>query len=176
MLRAADAEDAHRTLAFFLAVAAETDQIATQPDEYGDDPQREVERIREHADDPCKLWLVAEHDAQIVATLRFRAESRRRLAHAGTFGVVVGSAWRGDGIGRAMIERLLEWASEHPAIEKVCLAVFSSNPLAIGLYERLGFVAEGRRMAQCKLGRGRYVDEIMMGRWVKPPPFGADVR
>ena len=37
----------------------------------------------------------------------------------------------------------------------------------IRLYRRLGFVEEGRRAEEIKIGPNRYVDEVLMGRFVK---------
>ena len=63
---------------------------------------------------------------------------------------------------------LLEWALEHPTIEKVCLSVFVSNAPGLALYRKMGFLEEGRRRDQAKLTPDRYVDEILMGLRVKP--------
>ncbi len=78
----------------------------------------------------------------------------------------VGREHRGQGIGTALLETLLEWARESPIIEKVGLSVLSKNRRAIGLYEKLGFVAEGRRSREVKLAPGEYLDDISMCRFV----------
>ena len=65
-----------------------------------------------------------------------------------------------------MLETLLEWAEASPLIEKVGLSVFATNADAIRLYRWLGFVEEGRRAKEIKLGPNRYVDEVLMGRFV----------
>ena len=75
--------------------------------------------------------------------------------------------WRGRGVGAALLEALLEWAAASPIIERVCLEVFATNDRAIRLYEKLGFVEEGRRQRDIKLGPGRYVDTVAMYRFVK---------
>ena len=50
---------------------------------------------------------------------------------------------------------------------RVELEVFSDNPRAIHLYEKMGFALEGcRRMAVVK--NGRYVDEYVMSRTRRP--------
>ena len=42
-----------------------------------------------------------------------------------------------------LMERLLEWATCNPLIEKVCLEEFTTNSNGIRLYRKLGFVEEG---------------------------------
>ena len=47
-------------------------------------------------------------------------------------------------------------------IEKVFLNVFSTNKRAIKLYEKLGFVEEGRHLKAIKQLTGEYIDLIQM--------------
>lgn len=61
----------------------------------------------------------------------------------------------------------IEWASAHPVIEKIGLGVFSNNAGAINLYKKLGFVEEGRRVREIKIGTDDYVDSILMYKLVK---------
>ena len=139
-----------------------------QPDEFPSTEEQERQWIQEHLDHPGKLALVAEVAGAIVGSLSFENGPFHRTSHCGVFGVSVRKDWRGKGIGTAMLKTLLEWAEASPLIEKVGLSVFSTNTDAIRLYTRLGFVEEGRRPKQIKLGPGQYVDEVLMGRFVKP--------
>jgi len=57
----------------------------------------------------------------------------------------VDPAFRGRGVGRALVERVFEWAREHGAT-RVDLWVTETNEPAIRLYESCGFVrGEGRQ-------------------------------
>jgi RimJ/RimL family protein N-acetyltransferase len=49
----------------------------------------------------------------------------------------------------------------------VCLDVFAVNEPAIGLYKKLGFIEEGRRIRDIQRGADDYVDTVMMYRFVK---------
>jgi len=98
--------------------------------------------------------------------LSFENGPHRRIAHRGTCGFSVAKQWRGKGIGTTLLQTLIEWAGANPLIEKVGLAVFANNEQAIRLYRKLGFVEEGRRPREMKLGPGQYVDDIMMYRFV----------
>ena len=81
-------------------------------------------------------------------------------------GIAVVKNWRGRGVGTALLQTLLEWAQASPAIEKVCLDVVVSNDAAIRLYQKLGFVEEGRRQRDIKRGPEDYVDTVTMYRFV----------
>ena len=81
----------------------------------------------------------------------------------------VDAAYRGVGVGGALLEAAAAWAAEHRYL-KVVLSAFPHNTRAIAFYERHGFTLEGRRALQfCRAGR--YFDELLMGR-----PVGSPVR
>ncbi len=65
--------------------------------------------------------------------------------------LVVGEAWRGQGIGTAIVQRLLEIAREQ-GMGEVEIGAASSNPRAAALYQRLGF--EEKRRLLLELGNG----------------------
>lgn len=167
-IRCAQPDEAASLLAYIRSVAQETRFFVIQPDEFPSAEDQERQWIQEHLDHPGKLALVAEVAGEIAGSLSFENGPCKRTCHTGTFGVSVRQDWRSKGIGTAMVEILLEWAEASPLIEKVGLGVFSSNLDAIRLYRRLGFVEEGRRAKAIKFGPGDYVDEVLMGRFVKP--------
>jgi RimJ/RimL family protein N-acetyltransferase len=61
---------------------------------------------------------------------------------------------------------LLQWAEDNSLIEKVSLAVFSTNANAIKLYKKLGFKQEGRCPRDMIIG-GKYADSILMYKFTK---------
>ncbi len=166
LVRTAEPDEAAAVLEFALAIAEEDAFSITQPDEFDVTEEEERHWIEQHMDDPGQIALVAEISDQIVGLLFFENGVRRRLAHRGMFYMSVGREHRSQGIGTALLETLLEWACESPIIEKVGLSVLSKNRRAIGLYEKLGFVAEGRRSREVKLAPGEYLDDISMCRFV----------
>jgi RimJ/RimL family protein N-acetyltransferase len=133
------------------------------------DMTEEKERawIADHRAKPGWIALVPEIDGRVVGILDFQNGSRRRIEHRGTLGMSVLAEWRGRGVGDALMTTLLDWARESPLIDKVCLAVFVDNAPAIALYRKHGFVEEGRRIREIKLGAGAYSDDFIMYRLVK---------
>jgi RimJ/RimL family protein N-acetyltransferase len=69
-------------------------------------------------------------------------------------------AYRGQGIGRRLLERTLD-AARAGGLSRVELTVREDNPAAIALYERAGFAAEGVQRNAFKVD-GRYHNLIMM--------------
>lgn len=142
-----------------------------EPGEAHRTEQEDRQRIERFVREPGWLmltaWTANRHE-ELVGELSFRAGERRKLAHHGSFGLSVHAAWRGRGVGSAMIHALLAWAAAHRQIEKVTLGVFETNTDARRLYERLGFVEESRALRYFKIGPGRYVDDVQMAIYVKP--------
>lgn len=60
--------------------------------------------------------------------------------------VAVFPSWRGRGVGKALINAVTSMAEEN-ALSFVSLEVRQSNAAAIALYEKTGFVTEGKRKA-----------------------------
>jgi putative acetyltransferase len=73
---------------------------------------------------------------------------------------MVASSHRRLGIGRALLDRAVEWA-EDVGVEKLELHVFPHNEPAIRLYEQFGFEREGLRRAHYRRGR-ELVDAVLM--------------
>ena len=87
------------------------------------------------------------------------------FTHVGILGTGLLSEYRNQGIGSKLIEKAMEHAVKKNGIEKVELEVFESNINAIRLYEKFGFVYEGKRIKSRKLD-GVYDNVVMMGKEV----------
>ncbi|MGA2034976.1 MAG: GNAT family protein [Thermoguttaceae bacterium] len=166
-IRTAQPEDAAAMLAYIRAVAGETEFFVLQPDEFPETKARERNWIQDHLDHPGQIVLLAEATGSIIGNVSFENGPHRRIAHRGSLGIAVVKERRGQRVGTALLESLLEWATANPLIEKICLEVFATNKTAIRLYTKLGFVEEGLRLKDIKRGPGQYVDTLAMGRFVK---------
>jgi L-phenylalanine/L-methionine N-acetyltransferase len=114
------------------------------------------------------VWLVAEIDGRIVASLGCERGRRPRERHLCEFGITVGRAFRGVGVGRATLEALEVWARE-VGVEKIMLRVFDTNTRARALYERMGYVTEGvdRRAVRFP---DEYIDAVRMAKFLDERP------
>ena len=125
--------------------------------------EQEKAMLADFAESPLAIMLVAEGDGRVVGELSLKAISpRRAVAHVATLGMSVKAAWRGKGVGRALMTAALEWAPS-AGIKRVELYVYARNAPAIALYEKFGFVVEGRRRAFIREG-DTYLDDFVMAR------------
>lgn len=145
----------------------------TLPEERQHSIEKQHAWITEHLDEPDWLALGAFDPGMpgvALGAIHLTTEKRKRLRHAGTIGISVHSICRDEGIGRALVQGIIDWARSHPTLECVALNVFASNPRAIHLYRSLGFVDQYRQSGFIKMGPGEYVDDIRMAIWVKDVP------
>jgi len=80
----------------------------------------------------------------------------------GELGMLVDRAWRGRGVGSALMREAIGWSRSH-GLHKLCLDVFPANASAIALYRKCGFVEEGRHPKQYRRASGELWDSISMG-------------
>jgi RimJ/RimL family protein N-acetyltransferase len=166
-LRIPSEADAQAIITYAKFMFASTDQVITTPGEYTMTPEQEAVWIQSMNQDPNSYILIAEMDHMVVGLLDFSPKTKIKTQHTGEFGISIHPNYRSKGIGRQMVQQLLEWAKGSENIEKVILQVFASNPHAIRLYTSLGFKEEGRFPKAIKQPNGAYVDLIQMGLFVK---------
>ena len=127
------------------------------------------------------LLLVAERpDAQgglqVVANAGLHPVSNHlRRRHVMGLGIAVQTDAQGQGVGRALVAALCDWADRWGQVLRIELTVYVDHPRAIALYESFGFRTEGRHVGYA-LRNGRYVDAFAMARLHPDPPRlgGAD--
>jgi len=84
-----------------------------------------------------------------------RAKTRHKASVAGVY---VGPELRGRGVGRALLTALIAHARTLDGVERLTLAVTTTQPAALALYRALGFAPWGLEPAALRVG-GEYVDE-----------------
>jgi RimJ/RimL family protein N-acetyltransferase len=165
-IRSALVQDARAILELSQSVIAEEIYQLTSSSEFKMTLEAEEKWIQNHLSDPNRIILIAEVNSQIVGMLDFANGHRKRIAHTGQFGMSIASPFRNQGVGSILLQALFEWAKENQFIEKICLSVHSDNQAAIALYKKMGFEIEGVRKKDLKYDNGRYVDTVLMGRFV----------
>jgi RimJ/RimL family protein N-acetyltransferase len=154
VIRRAEPVDFEPWLALFEAVAAEGRWIGREPPL---DPVERRERFDAVLASPDDVSFVALVDGELAGNLG--ANLRRGLVD---FGILVGTDWRGRGIGSQLLQCCVEWAIEKGA-HKIALEVWPHNGAAIALYEKFGFVIEGRRVRHYRRRNSELWDSIEMG-------------
>ena len=97
------------------------------------------------------IQLVVVADARIVGWCDVTPFSFEGMRHVGRLGMGLLPPFRGQGLGRRLVREALGHVFAK-TLQRVELEVFASNKIAIGLYEREGFVMEGRKR------RARFLD------------------
>jgi RimJ/RimL family protein N-acetyltransferase len=166
-LRPALPKDAEQVLAYLEQVAGESENLTFGPGEFDISLEQERVLLQQVFDIPTSLYLLAEIEGDIVGTLTFSAEKRPRVQHGGEFGMSVLRKYWNLGIGGRMLAYLIEWASHTHVIRKINLRVRVDNLAALNLYEKYGFVREGRRTREFYL-HGQFVDVFLMGLSLDP--------
>lgn len=163
VVREATASDASGLVALARAVGAEPEGwlIADEAWRGAADERRYLKAIKRH---PHAAVFVAENDGRIVGRLSVARDPHPASFHVADLGLMVSASHRRRGIGRALLQRAVEWAAES-RVHKLELHVFPYNEPAIALYESFGFEREGFRRAHYRRANG-YVDAILMAYWL----------
>ncbi|MEM7336133.1 MAG: GNAT family N-acetyltransferase [Chloroflexota bacterium] len=77
--------------------------------------------------------------------------------------VMVHEKWQNHGVGRQLMDAVIDLAEQWMQIERLSLIVWADNHGAIHLYEQMGFEIEGT-MPNYAFRNGRYINAHMMGR------------
>ncbi len=167
-IRSARIADAPALCTYLTTLWMDVDAFnITAPGEIIPTVAMEIQWIQTHLDAADQLALVVETADNIIGLADMEAGSRLRMAHSARLGISLADGWRNQGIGTALMRALLDWATMHPVIEKVTLAVLASNLRALHVYQSLGFLEEGREYRAIWYEDGTYVDGMLMYRWVK---------
>jgi len=87
--------------------------------------------------------------------------------HIGDFGITIAKEFRGEGIGKKLMELVIQKSIENiEGLKIITLEVFANNPIALPLYKKLGFKEYGSLPNGLKR-LSKYSDSILMYKLVK---------
>ncbi len=153
-----------------LQIRWETDQTADAEEQHLRDwhePPRSLQQREAEFDaqlseqDAGTVALIIEADGRVVGDINlFHIDTRNRAASIGL------SIWRADdrgcGFGSDAMRALLRWGFGQLNLHRVELSVDPANERAVHIYDKLGFVEEGRRR-EAHYADGRFGDDVIMG-------------
>jgi RimJ/RimL family protein N-acetyltransferase len=156
VVRVATEQDGERYHAFLLDILSEQCETLLSRSIA---PSLEQSRqfLLAHLGGPSVLFF-AESGGAVIGTLDLTQGHRVETAHGATLGMCVRQGFRGEGVGRSMLQHAINWA-RRAAIERIDLDVISNNAIGIQLYESQGFVREGIKRRGVKRGSS-YLDLI----------------
>ncbi|PRD16041.1 GNAT family N-acetyltransferase [Pantoea coffeiphila] len=148
--------------------AAALHQMYSQPETYSDtlqlpypSLQRWQEKLKNTPDG--QHMLVACINGQIVGQCFVALNTPARRRHTATFGLGVDVRHRGKGVAKAMMTAIVDLCDSWLQVDRIELTVYADNQAAIALYEKFGFVTEGRGV-RFGVRNGVQVDALFMAR------------
>lgn len=161
-VRSVEPEDALLMLQYMKTMLGETPFLLRTPEEFNYTPEEEARILTGRRDDPRSLMLVAEMDGEIIASADVCSHgAKSRVWHRGELGVSVRRDYWHQGIGSALMERLIQFSGQ-VGYEQIELTVESKNMRAINLYLRKGFTIYGTRPHGMKYADGSYDNDYLM--------------
>lgn len=163
LARLADATDLleveQTIVAAGVGVVQGLEDLPTTEEEYG---MRMAEQLENSEKRLC--YGVAEVEGHVVAYGRLERLGPVHIRHVAAVALGVVPALQGRGIGRALMNYLLDWARGAPGsrITRIELSVGADNLWARNLYASLGFELEGRRRRFLRDADGHERDDCFM--------------
>ncbi len=110
------------------------------------------------------LKLVAVAEGEIVGAASIIGYTQMRRRHVCALGISVIGQAQGQGVGKALMKALTEYADHWTTFLRIELTVYSDNLNAIALYKKFGFEQEGV-LRNYALRKGCFADVISMARF-----------
>ena len=147
-------EDAAAMIDFLKTVGGETDNLTFGAEGLPITIEAEAAFIVSIENSFDDIMLLAKENGEIIGSASLN-RMPRRMSHIGDFSVSVLKKYWNKGVGRMLIDGILDFASEN-GFEIINLQVRSDNKAAIHLYEKYGFKKIGTHPASFKIN-GEYI-------------------
>lgn len=161
-VRRATKDDAQKMIDFYNVVGGETDFLSFGANEFKRDLQEYEEYITATSNEPSSIMLLALIDSEIISIATINSSQKERTKHVGTLGIVISKKYTGLGLGRLLMNDLIEWAKQNGVTKKISLVTNETNTVAIELYKKLGFEVEGL-LKKDNFINGNFNNTIIMG-------------
>lgn len=140
----------------------ETPYLIRDPEEISLPTEQEKEFIKRRMEADRELLLITRVDGKHVGNCpQSRLGNYNRYSHRCSITVALYQKYCGMGIGKTMLEMVLETARQCE-YEQAELKVVKTNTTAFKLYESLGFEIYGEQPHSMKYKDGTYADEFLM--------------
>lgn len=163
IIRTALPKDGGAIVKFRDAMARDSQYLINLPDEIKRSSWKERGLIKHSLKADNLITLVAIKNGELVGFLDTNCFNRKRTRHVMEFGIGVGLRVRNQGLGKHLVQTMIDWARGNEVIEKIELHVHDENEQALALYKSLGFDIEGCRKKGIKYSPDRYMDDFLMG-------------
>jgi RimJ/RimL family protein N-acetyltransferase len=142
--------------------------LREQPEAFGSTYEEEVDRPLQVTADGLPgatgsaVYGAFDDDGALAGIGGMHRESKRKARHrAGIFGMYVVPEARGRGLGRALLQALVDHARTLEGLHRLELGVTTTNTAARGLYVAFGFVPYGVQPDSHRAGGQSWDTELM---------------
>lgn len=142
--------------------------LRADPEAFGSTYEREVNFSRQEvgrriAPEAGKFTLGAFIEGRLAGIATFVRENGPKTRHKGNvYGMYVSAEYRGMGIGRQLLEKLIREARKLSGLEQITLTVVQDNERAKALYTAAGFTVFGTEKNALKIDEEYYHEEWMV--------------
>jgi RimJ/RimL family protein N-acetyltransferase len=161
-IRKATIEDAQNMIDFYNVVGGETDFLSFGANEFKRDLREYEDYITATSKEQNSTMLLALIDSEIISIATINSSQKERTKHVGTLGIVISKKYTGLGLGKTLMNDLIEWTKQNEVTKKISLVTNENNAVAIELYKKLGFEVEGL-LKKDNFIRGSYSNTVVMG-------------
>ena len=166
LIREAEAEDAAELVTFLNCVSLETDFTSLDGDGILLTSEEMEVFLNKQASPDNQITLLAFLNDKIAGIVNITADQRKRVRHIGDLFIVIGKRYWNNGLGSLLIEEAIEWAQASGILRRLQLTVQTRNQAAVHLYQKYGFVIEGRQERGAYIEEGKFIDVYLMGKLI----------
>jgi putative acetyltransferase len=162
-IRSALISEALDVLNTMIEIAEDSPYILSSADDFRKKTEaEEAAFIEKSINGKHSFFLVVIVDQKIIGTADFSNYRDSKRAHRGGLGISIHKAYRGEGIGKKVMEVIIDNARAFHSIEYIELDVMEENKAAFQMYKGLGFEVVHRTPQAYQLSEGNYTSNIMM--------------
>ena len=166
LIREAESKDAAELVAFLNRVSLETDFTSLDGDGILLTSEEMEIFLNKQASSDNQITLLAFLNDKIAGIVNITADQRKRVRHIGDLFIVIGKKYWNNGLGSFLLEEVVEWAQASGILRRLQLTVQTRNQVAVHLYQKHGFVIEGRQERGAYIEEGDFIDVYLMGRLI----------
>ncbi|MTB63656.1 GNAT family N-acetyltransferase [Streptococcus sp. zg-86] len=162
----ADSTHAAAFIDFMNQVAIETDFLVMDETGFQFTPDELAVIFENSLSSPNQLHLLALCGEEVIGAVTVRASKQYRISHIGNVFIALRKDYWGHGIGRILLEEVIEWAKSYGIIKRLELTVQARNERAVALYQKVGFEIEGTQKWGARTDEGEWLDLYYMGKLI----------
>ena len=166
LIREAEPKDAAELVAFLNRVSLETDFTSLDGDGILLTSEEMEIFLNKQASSDNQITLLAFLNDKIAGIINITADQRKRVRHIGDLFIVIGKRYWNNGLGSFLLEEAIEWAQASGILRRLQLTVQTRNQAAVHLYQKYGFVIEGRQERGAYIEEGDFIDVYLMGKLI----------